>query len=98
MAKLLKMGDGLYLFHCPGCGYGHHLSVPLWNWNGSMDAPTATPSLLVNPQWPEQRCHFFITDGKLHFCSDCHHSLAGQIIEMVEVGVRDVVALMDALM
>jgi hypothetical protein len=30
------------------------------------------------------RCHVFITDGVIHFLSDCTHSLAGQQVPMVE--------------
>lgn len=41
-----------YWFHCPGCECAHAFSVPRWNWNGSMDAPTFTPSLLCNRDDP----------------------------------------------
>lgn len=39
-------------FKCPGCGDYHMASVgagqgPRWAWNGSLDRPTLTPSLLV---------------------------------------------------
>ncbi len=72
----------LYVFHCPGCGYGHGFHVPRWTWNGSMDKPTFTPSLLCNPDTPANRCHSFVTDGKIQFLSDCFHSLAGQTVDI----------------
>jgi len=88
-AKLHHMGsDGrgneLYAFHCPGCKYGHHVAVPRWSWNGSFDKPTVTPSLLVNQDHPESRCHCIITDGRIQFCTDSFHSLAGQTVDMVD--------------
>lgn len=75
---------------CPGCGITHGLCIfntspgPLWGWNGSLESPTFTPSLLCNGDYPESRCHSFITDGKIQFLSDCYHSLAGQTVELPE--------------
>lgn len=32
------------------------------------------------------RCHFFIIDGKIHFCSDCTHHLNGvQNVELPDI-------------
>ena len=93
-AKLHYMGDSnrgprggkVYLFHCPGCGNSHPFEVECaergWTWNGSMDRPTFTPSLLCNPGLPENRCHSFVTDGRIQFLSDCHHALAGQTVDL----------------
>lgn len=86
-AKIHHMGnDGrgneLYVFHCPGCKYGHNVQVPRWTWNGSFDKPTFIPSLLVNKDMPESRCHSHVTDGKIQFLSDCFHKLAGQTVEI----------------
>lgn len=44
--------DGSLSFKCPGCGYSHVISTgsgpgPRWGWNGSVEAPTITPSILV---------------------------------------------------
>jgi hypothetical protein len=45
--------DPEYCFHCPGCGCCHWFKTtgdrPRWEWNGSMDKPTVSPSILV--QW-----------------------------------------------
>jgi hypothetical protein len=70
------------MLFCPGCMCGHGIEVPYWSWNGSLDKPTFTPSLLVNGSMPEIRCHSFITDGKIQFLSDCFHKLAGQTVEI----------------
>jgi len=82
-----------YVFHCPGCGYDHvfssggaaGVSRPQWVWNGSVDLPTFTPSLLCNQHDPKSRCHSFVTDGKIQFLDDCWHALKGQTIELPDV-------------
>jgi hypothetical protein len=50
---------GQLVFQCPACGNCHFFLVegatrqgPRWTWNGSMDRPTFTPSLLVNGVQP----------------------------------------------
>jgi len=79
-------GGKLMMFHCPGCGNSHAFEIECpergWTWNGSMDRPTFTPSLLCNPDLPEHRCHSFVTDGKIQFLSDCHHDLKGQTVDI----------------
>ena len=90
--KLLSEASGYYAFECPGCGYAHGYYTrphknhagndgPVWQFNGNLEHPTFTPSLLVNAHNQASRCHLFLTDGKLHFCSDSHHKLAGQVVE-----------------
>lgn len=44
--------DGMLLFWCPGCDGAHGIKVgegagPRWGWNGSIDKPTFSPSILV---------------------------------------------------
>lgn len=31
------------------------------------------------------RCHLFIRNGRIEYCHDCSHGLAGQTIDMVEI-------------
>jgi hypothetical protein len=57
---------------------------PQWIFNGDVDKPTFTPSLLVFGSVPEKRCHSFITDGKILFLDDCFHELKGQTVEIPE--------------
>lgn len=93
--KLHYMGDSnlgprggkLYLFHCPGCLNAHPFEIEApngagWTWNGSLDAPTFTPSLLCNQHDSCSRCHSFVTNGKIQFLSDCWHRLAGQTVDI----------------
>jgi len=80
-------GGVLYLFHCPGCGYSHPFEVNApngtgWQWNGSLDKPTFTPSLLVNKETPTMLCHSFVTDGKIQFLNDSFHRLAGKTVDL----------------
>jgi hypothetical protein len=51
-AKIHRMSDKQYAFHCPGCACSHGVYVdgtghPVWQWNKSLDRPTFTPSILV---------------------------------------------------
>src|SRR6266404_8392236 len=85
MRLLIRHGDVLQ-FWCPGCKEGHpfHLSGSVvWQWNGSMESPTFTPSLIVNRGTPRQ-CHVIITSGIINFCADCAHELRGQQVRMTD--------------
>lgn len=88
-------------FRCPGCNGVHGVSVGgtnTWGWNGSVDRPTFTPSVLVTypanqnaseefKEWrTERRCHSFVTDGCIQFLGDCTHGLAGQTVDLPEWG------------
>jgi len=71
---------------CPGCKEIHHVNTT-WTFNGDLDRPTFSPSLLVNgdtryfnPAVP--RCHSFVRDGQIEFLSDCTHEMAGQMIAL----------------
>lgn len=51
-SKLRRLEGGRVAFLCPGCNEAHQVRVeggghPLWGFNGSGDAPTFTPSILV---------------------------------------------------
>lgn len=79
-------GGILYCFHCEGCGYGHPFEVCAdntgWKWNGSLDKPTFTPSLLVWGNDESRRCHSYVTDGKIQFLNDSFHGLKGQTVDL----------------
>lgn len=54
-AALVEDSDGnsRVLFWCPGCREGHQVYVGTWTWNGSLEQPTFTPSVLIRGhQWP----------------------------------------------
>lgn len=54
-ATLATAADGeRVLFRCPGCEDNHQIHVGTWTFNGDLERPTITPSLLVHGnQWPE---------------------------------------------
>lgn len=83
----------LWVFFCPGCKYDHPFTVrqyladaenDIWEFNGDINKPTFSPSLLVFKSVPEKRCHSFVKDGKIEFLKDCFHELAGQTVELPE--------------
>lgn len=93
--KLRQLSEGNVLFWCPGCDSAHRIQVgqgsgPRWGWNGSGDAPTFTPSVLVRydganadiPGGLPSVCHTFVTDGRIQFLADCSHKLAGQTVDL----------------
>ena len=78
-----------YWFMCPGCEMAHKYEVrsdgkqPSWKFNGDMEKPTFTPSLLnTNPDF---RCHLFIKEGRIQFCGDCWHDLSGKTVDLPEL-------------
>ena len=79
MAKVWRAGDGVYVIECPACGYGHpfhvdasHPNGARWTFNGDMNRPTFSPSMLCMPDGPK-RCHSFVRDGKIQFLADSWH-------------------------
>lgn len=69
-------------FHCPGCEEDHTVNAS-WGWNGSVDAPTFTPSVLVTcghyaPHWkPGDNCWCTFNaehadDPSSFACHRCH--------------------------
>lgn len=81
-------GDQMVHFHCPGCDDVHQIRVGTWTWNGDLERPTFTPSVLVRYEVspPNQHlstiCHSFVTDGRIQFLGDCTHALAGQTVDL----------------
>ena len=85
------------MFVCPGCaeigGSGFHMlpvsgdasKRPVWTWDGNLDAPTLSPSILTSGNEPARRCHSFLKAGVFEFLSDCAHSLAGQNVPMLDL-------------
>lgn len=80
-----------YSFDCPGCGTTHMFSTNLkfspiaWDFNGDINNPTFSPSLLVWGSEPSLRCHSFVRNGKIEFLGDCFHKLKGQTIDLPEI-------------
>lgn len=73
------------IFWCPGCKMLHSFQIGRWRWNGDLEKPSLTPSLLCDRDSPQYRCHLYLTAGVLHFLSDCHHDLAGTYVELPDL-------------
>lgn len=71
------------VFHCPGCN-GIHVIDTRWIFNGNLDKPTISPSLLVRYQYAGENrvCHSFIVDGMIEYLPECTHALAGKRVEI----------------
>lgn len=81
-------------FVCPGCikmvgGSGLHMLAvntdiksPSWNWNGNLEKPTLTPSILTG-KGSKNICHSYLTDGVFKYLEDCTHEFAGKNIAML---------------
>jgi Family of unknown function (DUF6527) len=94
--------EGL-VYWCQGCESHHQIRTKgptAWGWNGDVEKPTFTPSVLVTykavpdaeeefKEWrTERRCHTFITDGMVQFLGDCTHALAGQTLPLPDLPER----------
>lgn len=96
MSKLRKTQDwkpGMpdYTFYCPGCKCDHGIwttqtefNNPVWNISMNLDSPSVDPSLMIDKDTDTQ-CHLIIKEGKIHYCDDCRHELAGQTVEMENI-------------
>lgn len=95
MAKMIELNtpDGPdYIFFCPGCKNYHGVwvtrkhptNLSKWSFNGDLDKPTITPSIVVKAAQYGKfvRCHSFVTEGKIKFLNDCTHELAGQTVDL----------------
>lgn len=99
VSELFKRPNGdCLMWYCPGCRCHH--SVPVegpnaWEWNGSLDSPTLTPS--VRHRWDftdegraEKVCHYFVREGRLEYCLDCTHELAGTTVRLEPIESKEV--------
>jgi len=80
----------LLFFWCPGCDALHACRIregeaqrPSWEWNGNLDLPTLSPSVLLTGT--EASCHSFVVNGQIQYCDDCSHLLKGQTVDLPEV-------------
>lgn len=89
MDRLRKV-EGGYAHWCPGCRSVHLIAVeePFPNgarWSFDPEAVTFSPSIRV--RWGrklEYCCHYFIERGKIRYCADSTHGLAGRTVELPE--------------
>ena len=73
------------LFYCPACKCVHPFDLDRWTFNGDVERPTFSPSLRVlNPTDTTTTCHLFVRDGRIEYCGDCPHEMAGKTVDMVD--------------
>lgn len=75
-----------YWLWCPACD-DVVLIDNTWDFNGDVERPTFTPSLLSRyaAGGQERVCHSFVTDGVWHYLADCTHGRAGQAVPVVDL-------------
>lgn len=79
-----------YLMFCPACETHHFFRVPGWYFNGDMEAPTFSPSIIVRggpalDDGSDRVCHSFVRNGKIEYLADCTHAMAGQTVEIPDL-------------
>ena len=93
VSKVLRMSHEqgselgkVYVHWCPGCRQAHAINVEkpnpwnaVWSFDGNVDRPTFSPSVNI-----VGRCHYFIRNGNIEFCSDSKHALSGQTVPLPE--------------
>lgn len=89
VARIREFPNGLAWLRlwCPGCQLVHTPvtsgdggPVGVWNWNGDLERPTLSPSILARTGG--LRCHSFVRNGQWQYLGDCTHDLAGQTIDL----------------
>lgn len=83
---MIKQTTDGYLVYCPACKTDH-LFDHRWDFNGDLELPTFTPSLVVQIDFsiknrPDKKCHSFLIDGEWHYLNDCTHEMAGQTVKI----------------
>jgi hypothetical protein len=70
---------------------------PNWTFDGNVDSPSFSPSMRIRwGNWgddaPDDKakydgriCHYFLTAGKLSYCGDSTHALAGQTVDLPDL-------------
>ena len=86
--KRCDPGDGLapsWRHWCPGCQRMHVINTDpraqanghAWLFDNNLDEPTFSPSVNIVGQ-----CHYFVRRGRIIFCGDSRHALAGHTVEL----------------
>jgi hypothetical protein len=98
--KLMKRYDyysvPVYCHWCSACKslHGYAVDAPFpsngaqWSYNGNAAAPDFKPSMNISWGWPnepQERCHYFVTNGTISYCGDSTHALSGQTLELPDI-------------
>lgn len=78
-----------YMVRSPATGTLVDFEVGRWSFDGNMESPTFSPSMLVHGDECHPREHFFVRDGKVEYLPDCDHALAGKTVDMVPFDEED---------
>lgn len=89
-AKLRSVEGGRYAYWCQGCEEMHMVG-PGWTFDGNVDAPTFSPSVLVTsghytPGWqgPSCWCTYRVDHPDCEFeCSRCHTFIKGGMVQFL---------------
>lgn len=85
LPDLVEAGEGGYwIFWCPGCNSPHAFDKRWTFVNNDRTSPSFQPSIVLydDPVKRTTKCHLVMTDGKICFCADSKHALAGQTVPM----------------
>jgi hypothetical protein len=86
---------------CPGCNGMHQIAVDTpfrngarWTWDGNAAAPTFSPSINITVDYsrtgrPPKCCHYFIRSGRIEFCGDSTHLMAGQTADLPDIPTEE---------
>ncbi|MGH6624152.1 MAG: DUF6527 family protein [Burkholderiaceae bacterium] len=88
-ARGTKAGQ-ILLHYCPGCKFRHAIHVEhanasgaRWSWDGNTEQPTFAPSVKITTM--AGVCHYFIRSGRIEFCRDSTHALAGYTLDLPDL-------------
>lgn len=92
------LGHVSLMHWCPGCDEPHGIRIggpdgPKWTFDGDYLRPTFSPSVrcftIYGEDWKQlpagqtrTLCHYFIRGGRIEFCGDSPHKLAGQTVDL----------------
>lgn len=88
--KFETLQEDAICWPCPACENYHWVPIGglrKWEFNGDFENPTVSPSvkIMLTEGDIEKVCHFFIRNGRIEFCSDSTHVLAGKAVEMATI-------------
>ena len=82
-----ESGNEGLTFWCQGCESAHGIRIKgpgSWGWNGDVDKPVFSPSVLTTGGGANNVCHTFVgcngaQAGEVIFLGDCSHGMAGTV-------------------